>query len=250
MGTFASRSAVIGGGTVIRAATDVRKRLLKIAAHVMEANEADLNIDEGVVFVKGSPDRCMTVAELAHITFFDRFRRPSTDEVEPVLSSTRHYDPPETYSNGAHFVMLELDPKTGKIDITRIVAVEDCGTMINPQVVEGQMRGGISQGIGMALLESLEYDQSGQLNNASFMDFLVPNALTLPDIECAHVVTPSPITEAGIKGCGEAAMLSIHCAFANAIVDALQDYGILIPKAMPIGPQQIMDLINSRDTKN
>ena len=250
MGTFASRSAVIGGGTVIRAATDVRKKLLKIAAHVMEANEADLNIDEGVVFVKGSPDRCMTVAELAHITFFDRFRRPSTDEVEPVLSSTRHYDPPETYSNGAHFVMLELDPQTGKIDITRIVAVEDCGTMINPQVVEGQMRGGISQGIGMALLESLEYDQSGQLNNASFMDFLLPNALTLPDIECAHLVTPSPITEAGIKGCGEAAMLSIHCAFANAIIDALADYGILIPTVMPIGPQQVMDLIKSGGAKN
>lgn len=249
MGTFASRSAVIGGGTVIRAANDVRKRLLKIAAHVMEANEADLNIDEGVVFVKGSPDRCMTVAELAHITYFDRFRRPSEDEVEPVLSSTRHYDPPETYSNGAHFVKIELDPDTGMIDITRIVAVEDCGTMINPQIVEGQMRGGISQGIGMVLLESLEYDKNGQLNNANFMDFLVPNALTLPDIECAHVITPSPYTEAGIKGCGEAAMLSIHCAFANAVADAVSDYGVLVPTSMPIGPQQVLDLIRLGDAK-
>ena len=244
MGTFASRSAVIGGGTVMRAAHDVRNRLLKIAAHVMEANVGDLNIDEGIVFVKGSPDRCITVSELAHINYFDRFRRPDTDEVEPILSSTRHYDPPETYSNGAHCVIIELDPETGKIDIKRIVAVEDCGTMINPQVVEGQMRGGIAQGIGMAFLESLEYDKSGQLNNASLMDFLLPNALTLPDIECAHFNTPSPLTEGGIKGCGEAAMLSIHCAFGNAVADALWEYeGTLVPMSIPIGPQQVLDLI-------
>ena len=243
MGTFASRSAVIGGGTVMRAAHDVRNRLLKIAAHVMEANVADLNIDEGVVFVRGSPDRNMTVRELAHITYFDRFRRPDADDVEPVLTSTRHYDPPETYSNGAHCVQIELDPKTGIVEITRIVAVEDCGTMINPKVVEGQMRGGIAQGIGMAMLESLDYDETGQLKNASLMDFLVPNALSLPDIECEHITTPSPLTEGGIKGCGEAAMLSIHCAFGNAVADALSDYGVLVPTVMPIGPQQVLDLI-------
>lgn len=250
MGTFASRSAVIGGGTVIRAAHDVRNRLLKIAAHVMEANASDLNIDEGVVFVKGSPDRFMTVRELAYITYFDRFRRPNTDDVEPILSSTRHYDPPETYANGSHCVIIELDPQTGIIDIKRIVAVEDCGTMINPQIVEGQMRGGIAQGIGMALLESLEYDKTGQLNNASFMDFLVPNALTLPDIECAHLSTPSPLTEGGIKGCGEAAMLSVHCAFGNAVADALSDYGVLVPMALPIGPQQVLDLIRAGNAPN
>jgi carbon-monoxide dehydrogenase large subunit len=211
----------------------------------MEANEGDLNIDEGVVFVKGSPDRFMTVAELAHINYYDRFRRPSTDDVEPILSSTRHYDPPETYSYGAHCLVIELDTQTGKIDIKRIVAVEDCGTMINPQVVEGQMRGGIAQGIGMALLESLEYDESGQMLNASFMDFLVPNASTLPDIECAHLTTPSPLTEGGIKGCGEAAMLSVHCAFGNAVADALTDFGVLVPTSLPIGPQQVLNLIRS-----
>ena len=249
MGTFASRSAVIGGGTVMRAANDVRNKLLKIAAHVMEANAADLIVDEGIVYVKGSPDRHMTVRELAHITYFDRFRRPNTDEVEPILSSTRHYDPPETYANGSHCVILELDPQTGKIDITRIVAVEDCGVMINPQIVEGQMRGGIGQGIGMALLESLEYDKNGQLNNASFMDFLLPNASTLPDIDCAHIVTPSPLTDGGFKGCGEAAMLSVHCAFGNAVADALSVYGVLVPTSTPIGPQQVMDLIRSANEK-
>ena len=107
------------------------------------------------------------------------------------------------------------------------------------------MRGGIAQGIGMALLESLEYDANGQLNNASFMDFLVPNALTLPDIECAHLSTPSPLTEGGIKGCGEAAMLSIHCAVGSAVSDALTDYGVLVPLSLPIGPQQVLDLIRS-----
>jgi carbon-monoxide dehydrogenase large subunit len=245
MGTFASRSAVIGTGTVMRAAHDVRQRLLRVAAHVMESNVSDLNIDEGLIFVKGSPDRCIAVAEVAHITYFDRFRRPSPEEVEPILSSTRHYDPPETYSYGAHCVMIELDSETGLIDIKRIIAVEDCGTMINPQIVEGQMRGGVSQGIGMALLESLVYDRTGQITNASFMDFLLPNALTLPDIECAHVMTPSPFTEGGVKGCGEAAMLSVHCALGSAVADALYDYGAVVPMAIPIGPQQVLDLIQS-----
>ena len=246
MGTFASRSAVIGGGTVIRAATDVRDKLLKIAAHVMEANATDLTIDDGKVFVKGSPDRSMTVSEIAYITYFDRFRRPDEDEVEPTLTSTRHYDPPAAYANGSHAVIIELDPQLGTLDIKRIVAVEDCGNMINPKIVDGQMRGGAAQGIGMGLLESLEYDSSGQLRNTSFMDFLIPNAMTLPDIECAHVITPSPYTEGGFKGAGEAAMLSIHIALANAVSDALSEYGTLVPMVTPVGPQQIMDLINNQ----
>lgn len=245
MGTFASRSAVIGGGTVMRAAGDVRTKLLKIAAHVMEANVADLTIEEGRIFVKGSPDRAMTVAEIAYITYFDRFRRPDENEVEPVLSATRHYDPPAAYANGSHAVIIELDPQTGVLDIKRIVAVEDCGNMINPKIVEGQMRGGAAQGIGMGLLESLDYDNNGQLRNASFMDFLIPNARTLPDIECAHIVTPSPYTEGGFKGAGEAAMLSIHIALANAVADALREYGPLVPMSTPVGPQQVMDLIAS-----
>ena len=246
MGTFASRSAVIGGGTVIRAANDVRNKLLKIAAHVMEANDQDLTIDEGKIYVKGSPERSMTVAEIAYITYFDRFTRPDEDEIEPTLSATRHYDPPAAYANGSHAVAIELDPETGLINIKRIVAVEDCGNMINPKIVDGQMRGGASQGIGMGLLESLDYDESGQLKNASFMDFLIPNAMTLPDIECAHIVTPSPYTEGGFKGAGEAAMLSIHIALSNALADALSDHeGTLVPMVTPIGPQEVINLINN-----
>lgn len=245
MGTFASRSAVIGGGTVIRAATDVRNKLLTIAAHVMEANVADLTIESGKIFVQGSPDRSITVAEIAYITYFDRFRRPDENEVEPTLTSTRHYDPPAAYANGSHAVIIELDPELGSVDIKRIVAVEDCGNMINPKIVDGQMRGGAAQGIGMGLLEDIVYDENGQLRNASFMDFLIPNAMTLPDIECAHIVTPSPYTEGGFKGAGEAAMLSIHIALANAVADALADHGNLVPMVTPLGPQQVMDLIDS-----
>ena len=246
MGTFASRSAVIGGGSIIRAATDVRNKLLKIAAHVMEANEADLTIEDGRIFVKGSRNISRTVAEIAFINYYDRYKRPDEDEVEPILSATRHYDPPASYANGSHAVEIELDPQTGIIDIKRVVAVEDCGNMINPKVVDGQMRGGAAQGIGMGLLEALDYDANGQLKNASFMDFLIPNAETLPDIDCAHVVTPSPCTEGGFKGAGEAAMLSVHIALSNALTDALSDYdGVLVPLVTPIGPQQVMDLINS-----
>ena len=251
MGTWASRSAVIGGGTVIRAATDVRNKLLKIAAHVMEANAADLTIDGGKIFVRGSPKRHMTVAEIAHITYYDRFRRPDEDEVEPILSATRHYDPPAAYANGSHAVEIELDSETGDVDIKRIVAVEDCGNMINPKVVDGQMRGGVSQGIGMGLLESLEYDTNGQLRNTSFMDFLIPNAMTLPDIECAHVITPAPGTEGGFKGAGESAMLSIHIALSNAIADALSEYdGALTPLVTPVGPQEVLDLIAGIDKRD
>ena len=120
--------------------------------------------------------------------------------------------------------------------------------MINPKVVEGQMRGGAAQAIGMGLLESLDYDSNGQLKNASFMDFLIPNAMTLPDIECAHIVTPSPYTAGGFKGVGEAAMLSVHVALSNALADALSEYdGTLVPMVMPIGPQQIMDLIDNKN---
>lgn len=246
MGTFASRSAVIGGGSVMRAATDVRNKLLRIAAHVMEANVADLTIEDGRVFVRGSPDRGLAVAEVAYITYFDRFRRPPEDEVEPTLTATRHYDPPAAYANGSHAVVIELDPGTGALEIKRIVAVEDCGNMINPRIVDGQMRGGAAQGIGLGLLEELVYDENGQLRNASFMDFLVPNARTLPDIECGHVVTPSPYTEGGFKGAGEAAMLSIHIALGNAVADALSVYGNLVPTSTPIGPQQVMNLIGAR----
>jgi carbon-monoxide dehydrogenase large subunit len=244
-GTGASRSAVIGGGTVMRAAYDVRNKLLKIAAHVMEANETDLNIDGGRVFVKGSTDRFMTVAELAHITYFDRFRRPDEEDVEPILKATRYYDPPETYSSGAHCIVIELDPATGHIEITRIVSMEDCGTVINPKIVEGQMRGGAAQAIGMAMFETLEYDASGQLRNASFMDFLVPTASVLPQIECAHICTPSPLTEGGVKGCGESAMLSAHCAIAGAVADALSDYGVHVPAWTPMDPESILNLVRT-----
>jgi carbon-monoxide dehydrogenase large subunit len=244
-GTGASRSAVIGGGTVMRAAHDVRNKLLKIAAHVMEANEADLNIDGGRVFVKGSTDRYMTVAELAHITYFDRLRRPDEEQVEPILKSTRYYDPPETYSSGGHCIVIELDPATGHIEITRIVGIEDCGTMINPKIVEGQMRGGAAQAVGMAMFETLDYDASGQLRNASFMDFLVPTASVLPAIECTHISTPSPLTEGGIKGCGESAMLSAHCAVAGAVADALSDYGVHVPALTPMDPESILNLVRS-----
>ena len=123
--------------------------------------------------------------------------------------------------------------------------------MINTKVVDGQMRGGVSQGIGMGLLESLEYDPNGQLRNTSFMDFLIPNAMTLPDIECAHVITPAPETEAGFKGAGESAMLSIHIALSNAIADALSEYdGALVPLVTPVGPQEVLDLIAGIDKRD
>ncbi len=164
----------------------------------------------GVVFVKGSPDRSMTVAELAHITLFRPLRRPPTGEVEPVLSASRHYDPPETYSYGSHCVIIELDPLTGRIDITRIVAVEDCGTMINPKVVEGQMRAGISQASAWPYWNRWTTTRRGSSRMRRSWIFLVPNALTLPDIECAHLSHAVPVHGRWNQGMRRAAMLSVH----------------------------------------
>jgi aerobic carbon-monoxide dehydrogenase large subunit len=219
-GTWASRSAVVGGGSVSLAAGDVREKLLSVAARTLEVDPADLVIERGVVKVVGVPDARLTIAEIAGSAYFDAALEPE----QRALRSTRFYDPGATYANGCIVVVVEVDPELGKTTVRRIVAIEDCGTMLNPSIVDGQVRGAVVQGVGGALLESMEYSPDGQILTASFMDYLLPTAADVPRIEVSHMESPSPVTLHGIKGVGESGMVATPAAILMAILDALRPF--------------------------
>ena len=241
-GTYASRSAVVAGGAIRYAAGDVREKLLNLAANVLEASPDDIELYDGNASVKGVPDRAIPIAQLAGLGYFGGALRPS--DQEPTLSSTRYYDPPQTYSNGVVVAIVEVDAKTGIVDLQRLVAVEDCGTMLNPMIVEGQVHGAVAQGVGAALYESLEYDENGQLLTGTLADFLYPSATELPTIEVAHLITPSPVTEGGMKGMSEGGTIAAPAAVLNAVSDALKPFGAKIHHS-PIKPADVLAMIQS-----
>jgi carbon-monoxide dehydrogenase large subunit len=239
-GTYASRSAVVGGGAVMRAARDVRRKLLELAAHAMEANPDDMELVDGVAHVKGAPQRTMSVAEIAGFAHFGGHRRP--EGLEPALTATRSYDPPETYANGTVAAVVEVDVATGVVHLLRLVAIEDCGVMLNPLVVDGQIAGAIAQGIGAALYEECIYDDSGQLLTGTLMDYLYPTTMQVPDIEIDHFETPSPRTEGGIKGLGEGGTIAAPAAVVSAVADALVPFGVTIERT-PVTPSYLLEQI-------
>jgi aerobic carbon-monoxide dehydrogenase large subunit len=258
VGTFASRTAVMSGSAVALTARKVRQKALAIAADALEANPEDLEIVDGKVSVKGvsGPQIDLgTVAVLSNplrYAFDDASGRatqfsgpvdPSAPPVapgeEPGLEGSAYYSPSRsTFANGMHAVVVETDPETAEVTILRYCVVHDCGTVINPMIVEGQIHGGVAQGVGGALYERMEYDESGQLVNASFMDFLMPYASEVPRIEIDHLETPSPLNPLGVKGAGEAGVIPGSAALASAIEDA---EGIAI-RAMPISPSELFAL--------
>jgi carbon-monoxide dehydrogenase large subunit len=240
-GTGASRSAVIAGGAIIRAGRRVRDHLLEVASEAMEVGKDDLELVDGAARVKGSPQRSMTVKEIAGYAYFGGHSQP--EHIAEGLSATRAYDPPETYSNGACAVVVEVDPDTGSYTLEKVYVCEDCGTILNPMVVDGQLHGGIAQGIGLAALEGISYDDGGQLLSASLMDYLYPSTTDVPPMEIAHIETPSPLTEGGIKGMGESGTLAGEAAVLNAIADALAPFGNVEITKTPIGPSEIRELI-------
>jgi carbon-monoxide dehydrogenase large subunit len=237
-GTYASRSAVIGGGAAIRAATDVRQKLVRVFAHAVEAAPDDVVIERGVASVKGSPDKSMTVPEIAIRAYWGAHDRPD-DGADPGLTATRHYDPPETYSNGVVVAIVDVDIETGIVDVTRCLAVEDCGVMINPMIVDGQVAGAIAQGIGAALYEECLYDEQGHPRFTNLKDFLYPSTTEIPTIEIIHLETPSPVTEGGIKGVGEGGTIAAPAAVVNAIYDALEPFGVELDRT-PVTPSYLL----------
>ncbi len=241
MGTFASRSAVAGGGATILACRAVREKLLAIAAHLLEAPEADLDLRRGRIAVRGSPERALTVEEIARIAYFMPFQMP--EGMEPGLDATRHYDPPlGTFSNGAQAATVEVDAETGQIAVQRYVIVEDCGQPINPRIVAAQVHGGATQGLAAALYEEVQYDDGGQLLTGSFMDYLIPTAIEVPGFELDTLRTPSPITLGGFKGMGEGGAISPPAVIANAVRDALQPLGVRLVR-LPLTPERVLDAI-------
>jgi len=239
-GSWGSRTAVIAGGSILRAADDVRAKLLEIAAAELEAAAGDLQVEDGLVSVRGSPDRALSVASVAAAAYAGRV--PSG--LEPSLTSTRSYDPPATYSNACIACVVEVDAETGRTTVERLVAVEDCGTVVNPLVVDGQVAGAVAQGVGAILYEGLPYDADGQFLAGSLGEFLYPTAPELPDVEVDHLATPSPVTEGGIKGMGEGGLIGAPAAVVNAVADALEPFGVAIDRT-PLRPCDILALIDS-----
>jgi carbon-monoxide dehydrogenase large subunit len=241
-GTYASRSAVIGGGSIMRAGGDVRRKMVQLAAHMLEVSPEDIELTEGVARVAGVPSRRVSVAEIADIAYYGGERRPA--EFEPGLTATRPYDPPETYSNGAFGAIVTVDPETGEVKIDQIVCCEDCGRMLNPMVVDGQVHGAVAQGVGGALYEEIVYDESGQLLSGTLMDYLYPSATEIPEILTSHIETPSAVTEGGIKGTGECGTIAAGPAVISAIIDALRPFGLIRVTKTPLRPSDILDLID------
>jgi carbon-monoxide dehydrogenase large subunit len=238
-GTFASRSIVVGGSAVRLAAGKLGTKLLAIAAWLLEAPQDDVELDgEGGVRLRTDPDRALSFAQLAEVAHLKAHLLPKG--VDPGLSVTAVYDVfnDGTFSNATHGVVVELDPGTGKIDILRYVCVEDCGVAINPQVVEGQCRGGIAQGIAGALFEQVTYDAQGEPGCASFMDYKVPTANEMPDISIHHLETPCTFNETGAKGAGEGGTIGAPAAVLNAVNDALRPTGVELDNT-PITPETV-----------
>ena len=242
-GTFASRGAVVAGNAVNEAAKVVRQKILHTAAEHFECAEDDLEIENGQVSIVGVPGKSVRLGELAMRANPMRGAvRPGT---EPGLESTQYFGPPSgATANGVHAMLVEVDPETLTLQILKYVVVHDCGTVINPLILAGQIHGGVAQGIGNAFFERLVFDDQGQLRNASLADYLLPSSLDVPRMELAHTVTASPLNPLGIKGAGEAGAIPVGPLFAQAIEDALD----LAAKherlcEIPLSPQRLWELI-------
>jgi carbon-monoxide dehydrogenase large subunit len=258
VGTFASRTAVMSGSAVALAARAARAKALRVAAQAMEAAPEDLEITGGMVRVKGDPASEISLGTVAVLSnplryAFDDAAQAATqfaggdiskppvgDGDEPGIEGRDYYSPVRsTFASGMHAVVVETDPDTAEIRVLRYCVVHDCGRIINPLIVQGQIHGGVAQGVGGALYERMAYDEAGQLQNASFMDFLMPYASEVPaEIEIDHLETPSPLNPLGIKGAGEAGVIPGAAAIAAAVEDA---EGIPIT-SMPISPSELFEL--------
>jgi carbon-monoxide dehydrogenase large subunit len=227
-GTFASRGAIVQQGAAGAAAVTLRKRILDLAGGLLEASPADLELRDGRVSVRGMPDRGVGLADIA--------RAAGTASLEV----TERFDPPgPTFSGAVHVASVEVDRETGRVSLRAYAVVEDCGPVINPMIVEGQIHGAVTQGVGEALGERLVYDESGQLLTGTFMEYALPVAEALPSFTIGHLETPSPLTPGGYKGMGEGGTIGAPAAIANAVADAVRPLGVSVT-ALPILPERLL----------
>jgi carbon-monoxide dehydrogenase large subunit len=235
-GTFGSRSAAVGGAAVRLAVEKVRDKAIKIAAHLLEARPEDVEYAHGGVRVKGTPSKALAFAAIAHAAYTAHKLPP---DVEPGLECQSFFDPTNfTYPFGVHIAVVEVDPDTGRVAIEKYLAVDDCGKVINPMIVDGQVHGGVAMGIGQALLEEIVYDEQGQLKTSTFADYLLPGSTDVPRVETERTETPSPVNVLGAKGIGEAGTIVATATIVNAVMDALRPFGVRHID-MPLRPEKI-----------
>lgn len=243
-GTYASRSAAVGGMAVYNSTQKIKEKAKRLAAHLLEASPDDMTFEDGKAFVKGSPDKGKTIQELAGAAAL-AYSLPAG--MEPFLDDTTYYDPPEcTYPFGTHICTVEVDKDTGQVRILRYLAVDDVGKRINPLIVDGQIQGGIAQGVAQALWEGAVYDENGQLLSGSLMDYAVPKASFFPKFELGSTETPSPTNALGVKGVGETGTIASTPAVVNAVVDALSPLGIRHID-MPMTPEKVWRMMRSAE---
>jgi carbon-monoxide dehydrogenase large subunit len=235
-GTYGSRSLAVGGMAVHKASKKIVDKARKLAAHIFEAAEEDVVFDQGQFYVKGSPDKRKALGEIA----FASFGAGLPEGMEHGLEAVAYYDPSNfVWPFGTHIAVVEVDPETGAVDLKRYIAVDDCGNVINPMIVDGQLHGGIAQGIAQALFEEVVYDDdNGQMKTGTLTDYLVPTANEFPNFELGRTITPSPTNELGVKGIGEAGTIASSAAVINAICDALSPLGIKHVD-MPASPDRL-----------
>jgi carbon-monoxide dehydrogenase large subunit len=245
VGTFASRSGVTAGSSILDAAREVKGKLVRAAAALLEAAEADIDIEDGQALVRGTPGSAIPLARVVQASI-PTFARPGV--ASPDFEATAyHHVPTVTYASAVHVAQVEVDRGTGHVRLLRYVVAHDCGRVINPLIVEGQVHGGVAQGVGGALFEDMVYDEQGQLLTGSFMDYLVPTAVELPPIETVHLEYPSPRNPLGAKGLGEGGAISPPAAIANAVEDALAPLGVRIT-GTPLSPSMVLALIDGAQT--
>jgi carbon-monoxide dehydrogenase large subunit len=247
MGTYGSRSIAVGGTAIMKALDKIIAKGRKIAAHLLEAAETDIEYDRGTFTVAGT-DKKKTIAEVAFAAYVPH--NYPLDKLEPGLNESAFYDPTNfTFPAGSHICEIEIDPATGQVRIVNFTAVDDFGKVINPMIVEGQVHGGVAQGIGQALLEACVYDpQSGQLLTGTYMDYAMPRADDLPFFRVATRETPCTHNPLGVKGCGEAGAIGAPAAVMNAVIDALAPLGVRDVE-MPATPERVWRAIQSAKTK-
>jgi carbon-monoxide dehydrogenase large subunit len=241
LGTYASRSTPTSGAAAALAARKIREKARKIAAHLLEVSEEDLEWEPGKFSVKGAPGKSKTIQEIAFAAYTN-----FPQGMEPGLEAVHYYDPPNlTFPFGTYIAVVDIDKGTGEVKVRRFVAVDDCGNIINPMIVEGQVHGGLTEGLAIAFMQEISYDESGNVQGGTFMDYLVPTAVETPHWETGNTCTPSPHHPFGAKGVGESPNVGSPAAFVNAVVDALSHLGVKHID-MPLSPWKIWQILKEK----
>jgi carbon-monoxide dehydrogenase large subunit len=247
-GTFGSRSTVNVGSALFEASARLKEKVLRLAAHLLEANPDDLELGSGMVFIRGLPQRSVSFSELARASV-PGWASKLPDGLEPGLEETFYFVPTTvTWANAAHVAVIEVDRETGEIKLLDYVVSHDAGRLINPLLVEGQIHGGVAQGIGAALYEEICYDPNGQMLSGSFMNYLLPGSMEVPEMKTVHLESASLLNPLGVKGLGEGGAIAPPAAIANALADALRPLTVQVNE-IPLSPSRVLELLASQREK-